>query len=108
MREMSAEEVEERRRRHGESRGDEAKGKGKAVEKWYTFEHDGGYRQVQLQFLGAVRSHGELPPGRWERPSCREAEFVALYGGTRPESVAGAVVCLQLACRYVVANVRGE
>ncbi|GHJ87779.1 hypothetical protein NliqN6_4181 [Naganishia liquefaciens] len=26
-------------------------------EKWFTFEHDGGYRQTQLQFLGAIRSH---------------------------------------------------
>ena len=60
MREMNTDEVEERRRRHGDSsNGDGGKGKGKAVEKWYTFEHDGGYRQVQMQFLGAVRSHGE-------------------------------------------------
>jgi hypothetical protein len=33
-----------------------------ANEKWFTFEHDGGYRQIQLQFLGAIRSHGQRRP----------------------------------------------
>ncbi|KAJ9102582.1 hypothetical protein QFC21_002983 [Naganishia friedmannii] len=28
-----------------------------ANEKWFTFEHDAGYRQIQLQFLGAIKSH---------------------------------------------------
>jgi hypothetical protein len=52
MRELSPEETEERRNRHGVKES-------KAAERWYTFEHDAGYRQVQMQFLGAVRSHGE-------------------------------------------------
>jgi hypothetical protein len=29
-----------------------------ANERWFTFEHDAGYRQIQLQFLGAIKSHG--------------------------------------------------
>ncbi|KAI5453261.1 hypothetical protein NCC49_006284 [Naganishia albida] len=28
-----------------------------ANERWFSFEHDAGYRQIQLQFLGAIRSH---------------------------------------------------
>ncbi|KAJ9111726.1 hypothetical protein QFC19_001087 [Naganishia cerealis] len=28
-----------------------------ANERWFTFEHDAGYRQIQLQFLGAIKSH---------------------------------------------------
>jgi hypothetical protein len=37
-----------------------AEGMSGANERWFTFEHDAGYRQIQLQFLGAIRSHGEL------------------------------------------------
>ncbi len=63
MREMSADEVRARDARHAEGRGAEAagedKGSAREGERWYTFEHDAAYRQVQLQFLGAVRSHGE-------------------------------------------------
>lgn len=29
-------------------------------EKWYTFEHSPAWREIERQFLGAVRSHGEL------------------------------------------------
>jgi hypothetical protein len=27
-------------------------------EKWFTFEHSGQWREVERQFMGAVRSHG--------------------------------------------------
>ena len=27
-------------------------------EKWFTFEHSGAWREVERQFMGAVRSHG--------------------------------------------------
>ena len=29
-------------------------------EKWFTFEQSGQWRDITRQFLGAVRSHGEL------------------------------------------------
>lgn len=52
MREMTDEEVEEVYDRRGwaEDRP--------AGEKWFTFEHSGAYREIERQFLGAVRSHG--------------------------------------------------
>lgn len=37
-----------------------AEGMSGANERWFTFEHDAGYRQIQLQFLGAIRSHGQF------------------------------------------------
>jgi hypothetical protein len=65
MRQLDLEEVLEllkRREQNGPSKGS---GSGMAlgkleVERWFTFEHDAGWRQVHTQFLGAVRSHGEL------------------------------------------------
>jgi hypothetical protein len=32
-----------------------------AGEKWFTFEHSGQWREVERQFMGAVRSHGMTP-----------------------------------------------
>jgi len=32
-----------------------------AGEKWFTFEHSGQWREVERQFMGAVRSYG-MPP----------------------------------------------
>lgn len=29
-------------------------------EKWFTFEHSPAWREIERQFMGAVRSHGEL------------------------------------------------
>lgn len=29
-------------------------------EKWFTFEHSPAWREVERQFMGAVRSHGGL------------------------------------------------
>lgn len=60
MRELSPQEALDIRRRRGvvnggrHSRGLE----GMEGERWWTFEHDAAWRQVHLQFLGAVRSHG--------------------------------------------------
>jgi hypothetical protein len=33
-------------------------------EKWYTFKHSPAWREIERQFLGAVRSHGECN-GSW-------------------------------------------
>jgi hypothetical protein len=54
MRELTEEEVREAYER----RGYEVV---QAGEKWFTFEHSGQWREVERQFMGAVRSHGELP-----------------------------------------------
>jgi hypothetical protein len=51
MRELSQEEVKE----CYERRGYESVQTG---EKWFTFEHSGQWREVERQFMGAVRSHG--------------------------------------------------
>ena len=51
---MSDDEVLEIYERRGlEESGDQA-------EKWFTFEHAPQWREVERQFMGAVRSHGEL------------------------------------------------
>ena len=72
MRHLDLEEVLEMMRRR------EAGGKGMGMsvgklegERWFTFEHDAGWRQVHTQFLGAVRSHG----GSTSKVSCGS------YGG---------------------------
>ncbi|KAH8082189.1 transcriptional repressor TCF25-domain-containing protein [Filobasidium floriforme] len=62
MRQLDLEEVLEllkRRELDGSAKGS---GSGTALgklegERWFTFEHDAGWRQVHTQFLGAVRSH---------------------------------------------------
>lgn len=54
MREMDAEGVEDLYDRRGWEQTDPG-------EKWYTFQHSPAWREVERQFLGAVRSHGELP-----------------------------------------------
>lgn len=36
-----------------------------AGEKWFTFEHSGQWREVERQFMGAVRSHGMSPHCMW-------------------------------------------
>jgi len=51
MRELSEEEVKE----CYERRGYEVV---QAGEKWFTFEHSGQWREIERQFMGAVRSHG--------------------------------------------------
>jgi hypothetical protein len=64
MRQLDLEEVLEllkRRELDGSAKGS---GSGMALgklegERWFTFEHDAGWRQVHTQFLGAVRSHGQ-------------------------------------------------
>lgn len=53
MREMDHEAVEDLYDRRGWEQTDPG-------EKWYTFEHSPAWREVERQFLGAVRSHGEL------------------------------------------------
>ncbi|WWC65095.1 uncharacterized protein I303_107709 [Kwoniella dejecticola CBS 10117] len=50
MREMLENEVEELYERRGKERMDKG-------EKWNTFEHTGPWREIQRQFMGAVRSH---------------------------------------------------
>lgn len=52
MRELRDEEVTE----WYERRGYESSQPG---EKWFTFEHSGQWREIERQFLGAVRSHGK-------------------------------------------------
>lgn len=52
MREMTEEEVVEAYERRGID-GGEDKG-----EKWFTFEHNPVWREIERQFMGAVRSHG--------------------------------------------------
>jgi len=53
---MSDEEVMEVYERRGlEESGDQA-------EKWFTFEHAPAWREIERQFMGAVRSHGQLTP----------------------------------------------
>ena len=59
MRQMDIEEVLEMLRRRSGASGGMGKLEG---EKWFTFEHDMGWRQTHTQFLGAVRSHGECQP----------------------------------------------
>ena len=53
MREMSEEEVEEVLVRRNVEGVSSDKG-----EKWFTFEHSPQWREVERQFMGAVRSHG--------------------------------------------------
>jgi hypothetical protein len=55
MRELLDEEIEEAYERRGLVRSDADKG-----EKWFSFEHSGNWREVERQFMGAVRSHGEV------------------------------------------------
>lgn len=55
MRELTPDEVEEKRRRDGRTGGDGA-------ERWFTLVHGGEYREAQRQFLGAVSSHGSSSP----------------------------------------------
>ncbi|KAL7413126.1 transcriptional repressor TCF25-domain-containing protein [Mrakia frigida] len=57
MRELTEGEVKEKRRGMG-SKGlkDKEDGSGSA-ERWWTFEHGGGWREAERQFLGAVGSH---------------------------------------------------
>ncbi|WWD08346.1 hypothetical protein V865_006458 [Kwoniella europaea PYCC6329] len=50
MREMIDNEVEELYDRRGKERIDKG-------EKWFTFEHTGPWREIERQFMGAVRSH---------------------------------------------------
>ncbi|WVW80890.1 hypothetical protein I302_102881 [Kwoniella bestiolae CBS 10118] len=50
MREMIDNEVEELYERRGKERIDKG-------EKWFTFEHTGPWREIERQFMGAVRSH---------------------------------------------------
>ena len=52
MREMKEEEVEDMYANKGRDWADRG-------EKWFTFEHSGAWREVERQFLGAVRSHGQ-------------------------------------------------
>ena len=54
MREMSEDEVKELLERRGLE--DSATDKG---EKWFTFEHSPAWREIERQFQGAARSHGE-------------------------------------------------
>jgi len=54
MRELTQDEVKE----CYERRGYESVQVG---EKWFTFEHSGQWREVERQFMGAVRSHGMSP-----------------------------------------------
>lgn len=51
MRELTEEEVAEKRDRLG---FESSASKG---EKWYTFEHGGVWKEAQRQFLGAIGSH---------------------------------------------------
>ncbi|TYJ53218.1 hypothetical protein B9479_006141 [Cryptococcus floricola] len=57
MREMTAEEVEETCDRRDRDLVDKG-------ENWFTFEHIGVWREVERQFMGAVRSHGEFNPNQ--------------------------------------------
>lgn len=57
MRELTDEEVDELYERRGLELVD-------AGEKWFTFEHSGPWREVERQFMGAVRSHGTPCPSR--------------------------------------------
>lgn len=36
-------------------------------ERWFTFEHAAGWREIVRQFLGAVQSHGMSDASRCER-----------------------------------------
>ena len=53
MRELPEDEAREAYERRG-LEPSEDKG-----EKWFTFEHSTAWREVERQFMGAVRSHGE-------------------------------------------------
>lgn len=53
MREMDADAVDDLYERRGWEQTDPG-------EKWYTFDHSPAWREIERQFLGAVRSHGEL------------------------------------------------
>lgn len=55
MRDLTEDEIREKRARMG---GKGLEGDGKA-ERWWTFEHGGGWREAERQFLGAVQSHGQ-------------------------------------------------
>lgn len=50
---MSEEEVAELADRRGLEQSQNDKG-----EKWFTFEHTPAWREIERQFMGAVRSHG--------------------------------------------------
>ena len=51
MRELTADEIDEVYDRRELEMVDQG-------EKWFTFEHSGPWREIERQFLGAVRSHG--------------------------------------------------
>ena len=57
MRELTEGEVKEKRKEMGSKGLKEESGSG---ERWWTFEHGGGWREAERQFLGAVGSHGEF------------------------------------------------
>lgn len=54
MRELTPEEVEEKRARDGRKSVEGA-------ERFFTLVHGGEYREAQRQFLGAISSHGTSP-----------------------------------------------
>jgi hypothetical protein len=56
MRELNDTEVAEKRSRIGTKGLRESAG---GREKWFSFEHGGGWREAQRQFLGAISSHGK-------------------------------------------------
>ncbi len=69
MREYTPAEVEDKILRRGGGQvgeggdllgGEERAGGKGGVERWFTWEHEEGWRQVQYQFLGAIRSHGKF------------------------------------------------
>lgn len=86
MRQLDLEEVLEmmRRRKTGGAVG---KLEG---ERWFTFEHDAGWRQIHTQFLGAVRSHGQLPIAR--RGKVWDCMLMSWDGRGRSERAAGVVI----------------
>jgi hypothetical protein len=51
MRELTPDEIAEKRGRDGRTGGE-------GSERWFTFVHGGEYREAQRQFLGAISSHG--------------------------------------------------
>lgn len=51
MRELTPDEVAEKRARDGRTESERS-------ERMFTFVHGGEYREAQRQFLGAISSHG--------------------------------------------------